>query len=132
MRARLLLTVTLLLGLGCTSSTEPQVTERPAFRVEERFGRLVLINDWYRPIYAMVADVREGEDFNAQLCVVQECVEIPVGDSQVFDYEAILGGESRGQVRVFVWGQVTLQTPDAEPRGAVIVRQVEVGSRFIR
>jgi hypothetical protein len=132
MRARLLLTFTLLLGLGCTESTGPQQTERPAFRVEERFGRLVLINDWYRPIYAMVADVREGEDFNAQLCVVQECVEIPVGDSRVFDYEAILGGDPRGSVRVFVWGQITLASPDAEPRGTVVVREFQVGSPFAR
>jgi hypothetical protein len=132
MRARLLLTFTLLLGLGCTSSTEPQVTERPAFRVVERFGQLVLINDWYRPIYAMVADVREGEDFNAQLCVVQECVEIPVGESHVFDYKSILSGDSRGVVRVFVWGEYWVAIPGERPTGAIQVRQFEVGSPFAR
>lgn len=132
MNARLLLTITLLLGLGCTESTGPQQTERPAFRTEERFGRLVLINDWYRPIYAMAADVREGEDYQAQVCVVQECVEIPVGESHVFDYQSILGGDPRGVVNLFVWGQITLPSPDAEPRGLVIVRRVEVGSPFLR
>jgi hypothetical protein len=132
MNARLLLAFTLLLGLGCAESTGPLQTERPAFRIEERFGRLVLINDWYRPIYAMVADAREGEDFNEQLCIVQECVEIPVGESEVFDYQSILGGESTGEVRVFVWGLVTLPSPDAEPRGAVRVDVVKVGSPFAR
>lgn len=132
MNARLLLTFTLLLGLGCTESTGPRQTERPAFRTEERFGRLVLINDWYRPIYAMVADVREGEDYQAQVCVVQECVEIPVGASHVFDYQSILGGDPRGAVNVFVWGHITLPSPDAEPRGLVIVRRVQVGSPFLR
>lgn len=132
MRARLLLTFTLLLGLGCTDGSGPLVTDRPSIRVEERFGQLVLINDWHRPVYAMVADVREGDDFNSQLCIVQECVEVAVGDARAYDVEAILDGSRTGTVRVFTWGVYSLPSPDAPDRGPVNVLEVKVGSPFTR
>lgn len=132
MRARLLVTFTLMLGSGCTDGAGPLETQRPSIRVEERFGQLVLINDWHRPVYAMVADVRHGEDFGAQLCVVQECVEVGVDDAHAFDVKAILGGRETGSVRVFTWGTVTLPSPDAPDRGPVNVIEVRIDPLFFR
>ena len=132
MRARLLLTFTLLLGLACTSSTEPQVTERPAFRVEERFGRLLLINDWYQPLHAMVADVDENGNYSDQLCTVEACVAIAVGDAHAFDYEAILDGRKSGTVRLFTWWEYTVAGTDSVRRGVVRVDELKVGPALPR
>lgn len=132
MRARLLLTFTLLLGLGCTESTGPLDTERPAFHVEERLGSVLLINDWNRPIYATVVDDREGQVAWADMCVVQECVRIPVGDSRAFDPRTILGGDRSGSVRVLVYGNYSYPDPDPTPAGPIVLRVYKVGSPFAR
>ncbi len=100
MRHAPVLVLPLVAALGCGEVTPTSVNERPTLLVEERFGRLAIINASEYPMYTMPIDASDGRDFSAQAGNDADFVLVQPGESRVIDPESVLG-KPVGKVRVF-------------------------------